>query len=189
MFFRFFTAIFSCCFFIAACSPEDGLCSEKKYSESNGFTCSQIDSYFSTTGTAIADEYTSKIAVYSATYVLDKEDVPGSSDVTINKPDNIPYELEFEKMTSCSIAPSIGGINCKEWCSFTFVAQNGEKVTFSSRNGDDLSNRLSLKYVFLKSEDLSLKGYTKNGAIYFYDEIVIDETPYDILHKFLLVEK
>jgi hypothetical protein len=185
-------ALFS--FFLVAvlvygCSPEDGLCDEIKYFGDNGFVCSQMDDYFSGTGAGISEEYTTKKAVYSATYVLNKEDVPGSTDVLINKPEYIPDELEFEKMTSCKIAPRIGGIQCSRWYSFTFLTATGEYVTFSSRNGDDLADSLVLKYVFLESDELSLEGSASSSEISFYDETVIDGTIYKTKHIYLIIER
>lgn len=184
-----FLTLFLIVILVYGCSPEDGLCDERKYSGDNGFVCEQMDDYFSGTGAGISEEYAAKKAVYSATYVLNKEDVPGSNDVLINKPEYIPEELSFERMTSCKIAPRIGGIQCSRWYSFTFLTATGEHVTFSSRNGDDLADSLTLKYVFLESGELSLEGSASSSEINLYDETVLDGMAYRIKHTFLIVEK
>ena len=176
-------------FYFAGCSPEDGLCQAEKHSGDKDFNCSEADKYFSTSGNSLLEKFRSEKLVYSATYLLGKSDVPSSDSVIVEKPEYMPSTIEIEKMSKCSIAPSIGGIDCDQWYSFTFVTSEKDLITFSSRNGDKISETLTLKYVFFDRSGLSLVGYSGNNELHINDETVIDENIYQTKHVYLMIEK
>jgi len=171
------------------CSPEDGFCEKRSFSGSDGFDCSSMDNYFSNTGNGILEHYRSKKAAFSATYLLNKDGVANSDSAIIEKPEYMPSAIEIEKMSKCSIAPSVGGIDCDQWYSFTFITAENDRITFSSRNGDKISENLTLKYVFFEKSGLSLAGSASSSEISFYDETAIDGTIYKTKHIYLMIER
>lgn len=171
------------------CSPEDGFCDDTEYSGGDNFNCSQMDAYFSNSGGSVLDRFTTKKAVFFATYLLNKNDVSGSASAVIQKPDYMPDKIEPVKMSECRIAPSIGGIDCNQWYSFTFMTTENWAIEFSSRDGDKFSGSLSLRYCTFEKEDLTLSGYLDDNSVNLNDTTIIDGTPYNISHKYILIDK
>lgn len=187
MFRTLFVFVFFSIFLLVSCTPEDGFCIEETYSGSEDFYCSQLDEHFTATGSGIEGTYTSKKAIYDGSYVTGG--LSGSNTVIIEKPDYIPETISMENMTSCTIAPSIGGVDCKKWYSFDFLTTDGDNITVSSRNGDDFSETLSLYYLTFITDGLEFEGYINNSKMGIYDSAVIEFQSVEITHKYTFKEK
>jgi hypothetical protein len=187
--FNLFFAFLFTLLFLAGCSPEDGFCDDTRYSGGDDFDCSQIDSYFSSTGKSVLELFTSRKAVFSATYLLGKSDVANSESAIIQKPDYMPERIEPIRMSECKTAPAVSGIDCNQWYSFTFLTLENWKIEFSSRDGDHFSNNLALKYCTFEMDDMTFSGTTYENSIELYDTTVIDGASYNISHKYILIDK
>jgi|GEM_PF-1625474 len=189
MCFKFLPVFLLPLIFIAGCSPEDGFCDDTEYSGGDDFNCSQMDTHFSSSGKSVLELFTSKKAVFSATYILNKDGVSDSDSAVIRKPDYMPERIEPVRMSECRIAPSIGGIDCNQWYSFTFITPEDWTIEFSSRYGDKFSGSLSLRYCTFKTGDLTFSGHADENSINLNDTAIIDGASYSISHKYILIEK
>ena len=163
-----------------SCTPEDGFCVEETYSGEDDFSCSQLDGYFSATGAGIEQNYTTKEAVYDGSFVT----ISGSDNVIIEKPDYIPEKILMEKMTSCTIAPSKGGVDCNRWYSFDFVTADNDTITVSSRQGHDFNENMLIYYFTFETSGIQFDGYINSSKMGIYDTTVIDSQPVEVIHRY-----
>ncbi len=187
--FNLFFAFLFTLLFLAGCSPEDGFCDDTRYSGGDDFNCSQMDDHFSSSGKSVLELFTSRKAVFSATYLLGKSDVANSESAIIQKPDYMPERIEPVRMSECKIAPAVSGIDCNQWYSFEFTTPEDWTIEFSSRYGDKFSGSLSLRYCTFKTGELTFSGHTDENSIELYDTAVIDGASYNISHKYILIDK
>lgn len=189
MCFKFLPVFLLPLIFIAGCSPEDGFCDDTEYSGGDDFNCSQMDTHFASSGKTVLERFTYSEAVFEATYLLNKDGIADSDSAVISKPDYMPEKIEPVRMSECRIAPSIGGIDCNQWYSFTFMTPENWTIEFSSRDGEKFSGLLSLRYCTFEKEDLALSGYLDDNSVNLNDTTIIDGASYNISHKYILIEK
>lgn len=167
-----------------SCTPEDGFCIEETYRIKDGNSCSQLDDHFSQSGSGIEEKYTSRKALYDGSFVT----VSGSDYVIIEKPSYIPAAIKMEKMTSCTIAPSTGGVDCKRWYSFYFLTADGNTVSISNRKGAEITENMALSYLTFETSGLVFEGYINSSKIGIYDISVIDSQKVEVIHKYTFEE-
>lgn len=170
---------------VISCTPEDGICVDETHSGGDDFSCSQLDDHFSSTGSGIEKYYTSKKALYDGSFVSSV----GSATIIVDKPDYTPKVITMEKMTSCTIAPSMGGVDCKSWYSFDFTTTDGDAITISSRNGNDFNENLALYYLTFESDGLELSGFINSSKMGLNDFAVIGSGTVEVVHRYTFVEK
>jgi len=185
MFRFFFSFIILIILSVISCTPEDGFCIEEKHSGGDDFSCSQLDDHFSATGSGIEEYYTSRKALYDGSFVSSG----GSDTVIIDKPDYIPEVIIMEKMTSCTIAPKVGGVDCKSWYSFDFTTTDGDSITISSRDGDDFNKNLALYYLTFESRGIEFSGFINSSKMGINDFAVIGSGTAQVVHRYTFVEK
>lgn len=180
MIFRIFT-VFTIIFLLSGCKPEDGWCELEKYSGSEDFECSQMDSDFSCTGQSILESFTDRTFHYRKTEVSD-----GSAFETVmERPQYIPETLTFISMDSCFLAPSIGGIDCKSWSEFEFSTQENFTVTASSRLDDKTVSACNPRYIEVELEEQTLSGIKLNSEFYLNDTVIKNGSEIKVRHYFI----
>lgn len=170
---------------LLSCTPEDGFCVEETHSGGDDFSCSQLDEHFSATGAGIEQNYTTKTALYDGSFVT----VSGSDTILVDRPDYIPETIDLDRMTSCTIAPSIGGVDCNSWYSFEFSTTAGDTVTISSRKGSDFNENMALYYLVFETSGIKFDGYINSSKIGIYDTAAIDSKPVDVVHRYTFRER
>lgn len=169
---------------LIGCSPEDGWCSIEKHSGNEDFNCSQMDENFSCTGQSILESFITLRFVYDKTAVADNS---GFETVT-PKPECIPETLTFKSMDSCSIAPKIGGVDCKSRTEFSFLTEENFTVKASSISGDRTTSTCSPKFIKIELEEKTLTGIKSSTELYFDDTMMKDGNEIRVRHYFAAKE-
>ena len=180
---RDFILIFSTLVLIG-CSPEDGWCSIENHSGNEDFNCSQMDEDFSCTGQSILESF------ITSRFIYDKTEVANNSEfeTVTQKPEYIPETLTFKSMDSCSIAPKIGGVDCKSRTEFSFLTEENFTVKASSRSGDNTSSTCNPKFIEIQLEEKTLTGIKSSTELYFDDTVVKDGNEIKVRHYFAAKE-
>lgn len=192
---RLFYSMFSVIIiFLAACSPENGLCrAEEETASGNSFYCSDAAEHWGVSVFDIIFSYENISLFYVKTERDTNSSAEGYERERFKKPEYFPHEIKIGHLDRCRFGTLKNDADCDEWFELHFSVDSGALnfVLTNIRDGKVSAGPLlprNVKIVFPEIGNFTGK-IIENNFVEFRDKSVSDEKIEVLYHTYILSRK